>query len=108
MRTFVLILATLLLTNNAPAQREREVRWVNPNGGMSGYRGDVEKMIVDELIPLIDWSYPTKANASGRVVAGFSMGGAGSVSLALRHPDLFCTAGSWGGALSCRAFDCQA
>ena len=75
---------------------------VFPNGGLSGYRGEVESMIVDELIPLIDKSYPTVAEASGRVVCGFSMGGAGSVHLSLRHPTLFCGAGSWGGALSFR------
>ena len=39
--------------------------------------GAVEEMIVDELIPLIDTSYPAKAEAKARAVAGFSMGGAG-------------------------------
>ncbi|MCA9129145.1 MAG: hypothetical protein KDB22_18785 [Planctomycetales bacterium] len=75
---------------------------VFPNGGMSGYRDSVESMIVDELIPLIDKDYRTKAFASARAVAGFSMGGAGSVRLAILHPELFCAAGSWGGALSRR------
>ncbi|MEZ6043125.1 MAG: alpha/beta hydrolase-fold protein [Planctomycetaceae bacterium] len=75
---------------------------VFPNGGMSGYRNDVESMIVDELIPRIDRSYRTLPAAESRVVCGFSMGGAGSVHLSLRHPDLFCAAGSWGGALSFR------
>ena len=75
---------------------------VFPNGGMSGYRGDIESMIIDELIPLIDRDYRTKAEASGRALAGFSMGGAGSVRLSILHPELFCAAGSWGGALSWR------
>ncbi|MFK8114374.1 MAG: BNR-4 repeat-containing protein [Rubripirellula sp.] len=75
---------------------------VFPNGGMSFYRGDVESMIIDELIPLIDRDYRTKAKPAGRALAGFSMGGAGSVRLALLHPELFCAAGSWGGALSWR------
>ncbi|MEZ6128689.1 MAG: alpha/beta hydrolase-fold protein [Planctomycetaceae bacterium] len=75
---------------------------VFPNGGMSGYRNDVELMITDELIPLIDRSYRTIPAAESRVVCGFSMGGAGSVHLSLRHPNLFCAAGSWGGALSFR------
>jgi len=69
---------------------------------MSGYRGSVETMIVSELIPLIDRQYSTTARPSGRVVAGFSMGGAGSVALAIEHPELFCAAASWGGALSRR------
>lgn len=72
---------------------------VFPNGGRSGYRGDVEKMIVEELIPLIDTSFPTKAEAKSRAVAGFSMGGAGAVRLSLMHPELFCAAGSWGGGM---------
>ena len=75
---------------------------VFPNGGMSGYRGAVESMIMDELIPLIDKSYPTIRDSSGRVICGFSMGGAGAVRLSVRHPDHFCAAGSWGGALSRR------
>ena len=75
---------------------------VFPNGGMSGYRGEVETMITEELIPLIDKDYPTQAQPAGRVICGFSMGGAGSVHLSLNHPDLFCGAGSWGGALSFR------
>ncbi|TWT78774.1 Carbohydrate acetyl esterase/feruloyl esterase precursor [Planctomycetes bacterium CA13] len=72
---------------------------VFPNGGRSGYRGSVETMILTELIPLIDESYPTKAEAKSRVVAGFSMGGAGAVQLSVMHPELFCAAGSWGGGM---------
>ena len=72
---------------------------VFPNGGRSFYQDGVESMIVDELIPLIDSSYRTHPEAKARVIAGFSMGGAGSVRLALRHPNLFCGAGSWGGGM---------
>ena len=57
---------------------------------------------IDELIPLIDHDYATKAEPAGRALAGFSMGGAGSVRLSILHPELFCAAGSWGGALSRR------
>jgi predicted alpha/beta superfamily hydrolase len=70
---------------------------VFPNGGMSGYRGEVEMMIVDELIPLVDQSYRTIAKAESRAVAGFSMGGAGATRLIIAHPDLFCAAAGWGG-----------
>ena len=75
---------------------------VFPNGGMSGYRGDVEAMIMEELIPLVDKTYPTLPDFTGRVICGFSMGGAGAIRLSLLHPDMFCGAGSWGGALSRR------
>jgi enterochelin esterase-like enzyme len=70
---------------------------VFPNGGMSGYRGAVEKMIVEELIPLIDRTYPTLAQRQSRAVVGFSMGGAGAVRLSVLHPELFTAAASMGG-----------
>ena len=72
---------------------------VFPNGGMSGYRGVVESMIIDELIPTIDREYRTKTKPESRALAGFSMGGAGSVYLAIMHPELFCAAGSMGGGI---------
>lgn len=70
---------------------------VFPNGGMSGYRGEVESMIVKELIPQVDRSFRTLAKPGARAVAGFSMGGSGAMRLAIAHPDLFSAAASWGG-----------
>jgi enterochelin esterase-like enzyme len=70
---------------------------VFPNGGMSGYRGTVATMILEELIPLIDRTYPTLAQAESRAVVGFSMGGAGAVRLSVLHPELFAAAASMGG-----------
>lgn len=70
---------------------------VFPNGGRSGYRNEVERMIIDELIPTIDHNYRTIAKASSRALAGFSMGGMGSVRLVAAYPELFCLAASWGG-----------
>jgi endo-1,4-beta-xylanase len=70
---------------------------VFPNGGLSGYRGDVDTMIVDELIPLIDRTQPTLGTGAARLVAGFSMGGAGAARLSLLHPNLFAAAASLGG-----------
>jgi enterochelin esterase-like enzyme len=70
---------------------------VFPNGGMSGYRGDVAKMIVGELIPLIDKNYPTLAKPESRALAGFSMGGSGAIRLTIENPELFAAAASMGG-----------
>jgi len=70
---------------------------VFPNGGLSGYRGEVETMIVGELIPLIDRTQPTLGTGAARLVAGFSMGGAGAARLSLRHPNVFAAAASMGG-----------
>jgi len=81
---------------------------VFPNGGMSGYqdRPDQkimgETLIVRELLPEIDSHYRTKATASGRSLAGFSMGGGGAMRLATKYPDLFSAAGSWAAALMTR------
>ena len=72
---------------------------VFPNGGVAWYQGDVEKMIIDELLPAIDRDYRTIAKAQSRALSGFSMGGYGSVYLAVMHPELFCAAGSFGGRL---------
>ena len=62
-----------------------------------GTVGAVEKMIVAELIPRIDRTYPTLAQAQSRAVVGFSMGGAGAVRLSVMHPELFAAAVSMGG-----------
>ena len=70
---------------------------VFPNGGLSGYRNAVEKMIIEELIPTIDREYRTLAQAQSRVLTGFSMGGSGSMNLAIMYPELFCAVGSMGG-----------
>ena len=70
---------------------------VFPNGGRSGYREGVEKMIIGELIPEVDKTHRTLASSEFRAVAGFSMGGAGSVYLAVMHPEMFCAAASMGG-----------
>jgi predicted peptidase len=70
---------------------------VFPNGGMSGYRDGVEQMIIEELIPLIDKTYPTIGTPESRAIAGFSMGGQGGVRLAVLYPELFAAAASMGG-----------
>jgi enterochelin esterase-like enzyme len=72
---------------------------VFPNGGVAWYQGNVEKMIIEELLPSIDSDYRTIAKAQSRALTGFSMGGYGSVYLSVMHPDLFCAAGSFGGRL---------
>ena len=50
-----------------------------------------EKMLLEELIPEVEKAWRTDGK---RATIGFSMGGFGAMSVALRHPDLFCaTAG---------------
>ncbi len=83
-----------------------EAIFVFVNGGhWSGYRDSEstyvksETHLIEELIPAIDERYRTQASRSGRAIFGYSMGGGGSVRLALKYPELFCAAGSFSGAL---------
>lgn len=81
---------------------------VFPNGGRSWYRdysverGLIETHLTRELIPHIDRTYRTLADREHRVLVGFSMGGGGAVRLAVKYPELFSAAGTWGGAFSFR------
>lgn len=59
-----------------------------------------ETALVDELIPFVDRTFPTRAERSGRCVGGLSMGGYGAVKFALKYPDRFCAAHSHSGALA--------
>ncbi len=58
-----------------------------------------ETFIIDDLIEFVDSTFPTRASREGRAIAGLSMGGYGAFKLALKHPDRFCAAASFSGAL---------
>jgi acetoin utilization deacetylase AcuC-like enzyme/S-formylglutathione hydrolase FrmB len=85
----------------------RELIVVCPEGTPLGWYLDspvrpqsaVETHLVRELIPRIDREFRTLAARSGRAIGGFSMGGHGAITLAAKHPDLFASAGSFGGIL---------
>jgi S-formylglutathione hydrolase FrmB len=68
------------------------------NGGRGG-PPEWETYHIGQLIPWIDQHLNTVANASGRAIAGDSMGGLGAASYAARHPDLFAAAASFSGAV---------
>ena len=78
---------------------------VMPNGGRGFYCDAAEGFAYDtaisrDLIGFIDRVFPTRNDRSGRCIGGLSMGGYGSLALALRHPDLFCSAASHSGAVA--------
>ncbi len=69
---------------------------VFPNGMSSSMWCDslsgvvpMESVVIDDLIPHIDATFRTIAARHGRIIEGFSMGGAGTGRLGLRHADLF-------------------
>ncbi len=59
----------------------------------------VETSLVKELIPFIDKQYRTVASREGRSIDGFSMGGGGSLRIAVKYPELFSSVVSYGAAL---------
>ncbi|HEY2250448.1 MAG TPA: alpha/beta hydrolase-fold protein, partial [Planctomycetaceae bacterium] len=54
-----------------------------------------ESCFVNVVVPFIDKTYQTRADAEHRYLLGFSKSGWGAWSLLLRHPDLFHKAAAW-------------
>jgi S-formylglutathione hydrolase FrmB len=61
--------------------------------------GNYEDYLLNEIIPHVDATYRTVATREGRAVVGESAGGLAAMHLALRHKDLFASAGSHAGLL---------
>ena len=61
--------------------------------------GQFEKILVEELVPLIRQRYPVRTDASAWAIAGISLGGEFSMAVGLRHPELFGSIGSISGSL---------
>ena len=62
------------------------------NGSMysnSATTGNWEDFIAYDLVRYMDTHYRTIANRASRGIAGHSMGGYGTVRIAMRHPDVF-------------------
>lgn len=58
-----------------------------------------ESYIIKELIPFIERNFPARSGRDSRAIMGASMGGHGAITLAAKHPDLFCSASSFFGIL---------
>jgi S-formylglutathione hydrolase FrmB/endo-alpha-1,4-polygalactosaminidase (GH114 family) len=89
----------------------RKLIVVMPRGGGNGYYSDwynagdfgppaYETFHVRQLVPFIDKHFRTRKRRSGRIIAGFSMGGFGAMSYAARHPGEFSGAFSFSGAIN--------
>lgn len=68
---------------------------VMPDGKVSWYINSAdgkdpwEDMFIDEFIPFIEKEYRIRSKKEFRAIAGLSMGGNGSLLLAMRNPDMF-------------------
>ncbi|HWI52954.1 MAG TPA: alpha/beta hydrolase-fold protein [Symbiobacteriaceae bacterium] len=60
--------------------------------------GRFEDFVVREVIPAVDREFRTIADRRYRGIDGFSLGGFTSISLAMRHPELFASAGAYEGS----------
>lgn len=67
--------------------------------GSPGVAPSWESFHIEELIPWVDATFPTRPSPAARAIAGVSSGGAGAVKYAAAHPGLFGFAGSFSGAL---------
>ena len=79
---------------------------VMPDGGVTWYVDDYsgkvpwETMFLEELVPHIEKTYRVRAKREFRAISGLSMGGYGSLGMAMRNPDMFAScvafsAGIW-------------
>jgi len=69
---------------------------ITPDCGTTWYvdrKENMESAFIKDLIPEVDNKYRTIQDRTGRVLAGFSMGGYGSLKFAVIYPELFCAAG---------------
>ena len=77
---------------------------VMPDTGRGFYTDAKEGMawetsIVRDLVNFVDTRFQTIASREGRVLGGLSMGGYGAAKLALKYPEMFCSAVSHSGAV---------
>lgn len=78
----------------------RSGQWYDWEDG--AYR--LESYVLDHVIPYVDSHFRTIADRRGRVIAGLSNGGYGSLHLAGKRPDLFVAAGAMSSNLGARSF----
>jgi S-formylglutathione hydrolase FrmB len=58
-----------------------------------------ETILIGELIGLLDATYMTIADGSGRAIEGFSMGGFGAIKTAFKFPEMFSSVVTYGASL---------
>ena len=73
--------------------------WAGSCYSNSALYGNFEDYIVYDLVEYIDSAYKTIADRNKRAIWGGSMGGYGSMKLALKHPDIYCAVAAHSGPL---------
>ncbi len=68
---------------------------IMPDGGVSWYVNDYKgkekwsDMFIQELIPFMESTYRIRSKKEFRAISGLSMGGYGSLHIAMRYPEMF-------------------
>jgi len=89
----------------APMLVVMECGYATPPGQQTplpGQRGGVnafDRLVIDDLIPMVDRTYRTLADREQRAMAGLSMGSMQTLDITLRNLDLFAWIGSFSGPL---------
>ena len=89
---------------NVPRPRRGE----RPSGPWppAGWADGFMKILLEDIIPMIDASYRTLADPSHRAMAGLSMGGMQTRVISLAHPEVFAYVGLFsGGSISAEDVD---
>ena len=73
--------------------------WFGEEAGSAERAPAWESFHIRELVPFIDRTFPTRASAAGRAIAGISMGGTGAMKYAAEYPGTFGAAGSFSGGI---------
>ena len=84
-------------TNTAPATAGATNSTVTGPGGRPFNSSAFEKVVIEDLIPYIDANFRTIADQPHRAMAGLSMGGMQTRSIALAHLDTFSHIGVFSG-----------
>lgn len=77
---------------------------VMPDGGRGWYTNAKEGFryeddLIQDIVGLIDRTFPVKAERAGRCIGGLSMGGYGAVKLGIKHHEMFASVNSHSGAV---------
>jgi enterochelin esterase-like enzyme len=68
---------------------DQKTKWGGSFYSNSAVTGNWEDFTVKDLVAHVDSKYRTLARASGRGLAGHSMGGYGAITIGMKHPDVF-------------------
>ena len=106
---FIFDILDALIAQADPSSVIQPLVLVMPDGAASPYAGSMwvnsdlygrfEDYVMDDVAAFVESSYNVRADRDGRAISGYSMGGMGSMGLALKHPDRYCGVASVSGAL---------